>query len=70
MFKKTLAALFVAASLFAATEPASPQLGQVAQMSCMPMDAARSVLAQNPNLLNLNAAAQRSGVPLFDLSRL
>ena len=25
------------------------------------MDAARSVLAQNPNLLNLNAAAERSG---------
>lgn len=55
MFKKTLATLLIAASAFAMTEPAS------AQMSCMSMDAGRAILAQNPGLLNLNAAAQRSG---------
>lgn len=56
MFKKTLASLLVAASAFALFEPAS------AQMSCMPMEAARAVLAQNQNLLNLNAAAQLGGI--------
>lgn len=55
MFKKTLASVLLAASLFGVTAPAS------AQMSCMSMDAARSILQQNPSLLSLNAAAAASG---------
>jgi len=49
----------VGSAMVAGTGPAPAQ--QVAQLSCFSQDAARGVLGQNPGLLSLSAAAQRSG---------